>query len=344
MSATQSVQAKSDGSLPVVAVGALGGTISMTTDDSGKGAVPTQNADSLVGSLARRYRIAVETRDISLIGSPSMTIRLLLQALDYAHDAVDRGAAGVVLTHGTDTLAESAYVLSLLWDRPEPLVLTGAMRPSDAPGADGPANLTCALRCAADPSMRGLGVLVCFADFVHSATLCEKVDSTAVSAFASPGWGPVARVDAESVVHVMSPAFHFDALPAPSADAPVRIPIITAALDDDGSLLSLLNADTCDAVVVAGVGSGRMSVRAAEQAKRLVQRGVPVVFVRKPSHGTTTTACYAYPGSESDLIAGGLLPGGLLSAEKTRLLLHVLLQAGYRGEALAAELRRRCLA
>lgn len=172
-----------------VSVGALGGTISMTTDSNGTGALPSQGAASQVGALNAQYGISVAATDIALIGSPSMTLTTLLRALAFARLEVDKGACGVVLTHGSDTLSEAAFFLSLLWDREEPLILTGAMRPADAPGADGPGNLAGAIRCAAEPSMRGMGVLVFFADFVHSAMLCEKTDSTWVNAFSSPGWG-----------------------------------------------------------------------------------------------------------------------------------------------------------
>lgn len=328
---------------PLVAVGALGGTISMTTDDDGGAAMPTQGAATQI-SAARERGIRVKARDIALVGSPSMTIATLLEALDFARTAVDQGAAGVVLTHGTDTMAESAYLLSLLWDREEPLVFTGSMRPSDVPGADGPGNLAAAVRVAADPAMRATGVLVCFADLVHAATLCEKTDSTLVNAFSSPGWGPIARVDVEAVTRVMTPGYAFEPLPAPDPTMPVHIPIVTAALDDDGFAIRAMASAGAEAVVIAGAGAGRLSARAAEAAKTLVAQGTTVAFTRKTVHGVTTLGSYAYPGSEADLIAGGLLPAGLLSAEKTRLLLHVLLQAGYTGPRLAAELRRRCLA
>ncbi len=330
-----------------VSVGALGGTISMTTDSNGTGALPSQGAASQVGALNAQYGISVAATDIALIGSPSMTLTTLLRALAFARLEVDKGACGVVLTHGSDTLSEAAFFLSLLWDREEPLILTGAMRPADAPGADGPGNLAGAIRCAAEPSMRGMGVLVFFADFVHSAMLCEKTDSTWVNAFSSPGWGPLARIDAESITHVLTPAHRFKPLPEPNPDVVIDIPIVTAALDDDGAAITSLGRGSTgghEAIVIAGAGAGRLSARAAEEAKQLVRDGEIVVFVRKTSHGVTTTGSYAYPGSESDLIAGGLLPAGLLSPEKTRLLLHVLLQAGYRGKELARELRTRCLA
>ncbi|MFT9111363.1 MAG: asparaginase [Bifidobacterium psychraerophilum] len=331
----------------VVAVGALGGTIAMTTNTDDEGAIPTQGVESQTGDLAEKYGISTRTRDIALVGSPSMTIPTLLDALDFARHEVDDGACGVVLTHGSDTMAEAAFFLSLLWDREEPLIFTGAMRPSDVAGSDGPGNLAGAIRCAAESSLRGLGTLIYFADHVHSATLCEKTDSTWVNAFTSPGWGPLARVDAESVTKVLTPAFHFPPLPAPDRNVQVRIPVITATLDDDGCAIEAFatqGTPQVEAIVIAGAGAGRLSECAAKSAKRLASQGTVVAFVRKPVHGVTTTGSYAYPGSESDLIEGGLIPGGLLSPEKTRILLHVLIQAGYHGESLAHELRRRCLA
>src|SRR5215217_608995 len=114
--------------------------------------------------------------------------------VEVAAWARDRAADGIVVVQGTDTIEETAYLLDLLWDRPEPLVVTGAMRPPAAAGADGPANLLAAAVVAAAPASRDRGALVVVNDEVHAAARVRKTDTVAMHAFGSGAFGPVGRV------------------------------------------------------------------------------------------------------------------------------------------------------
>lgn len=328
---------------PTIAIGALGGTIASTsTAGDGSAVVPTLDAAALAAAVPGLAGVAsLRAETLAQLPSPSLDEATLLRALAWARAAVDDGAAGVVLTQGTDTLEESAFWLDLLWDRPEPLVLTGAMRAPDAAGADGPANLLAAVRCAVAPASRDRGVVVVMADEVHAARWVAKADSLAPHAFVSAPFGPLGRV-AEGEVRYAAPAVRTTPLPSPSEDAAAsRVLLVTTHLGDDGLLLSMVDVDRVDAVVVAGFGAGHVSASAAEQVGRLAA-SVPVVFATRTGAGPTGRAIYGYPGSEIDLQQRGAVGAGWLTPLKARLLLAALGATGpLEGARVAEEFARR---
>lgn len=331
---------------PTVAIGALGGTIASTSSvGDGSEIVPTLTADSLAAAVPGLGDVAhVRAATLATLPSPSLDEPTVLRTLAWARDAVDAGAHGVVITQGTDTLEESAYLLDLFWDRPEPLVVTGAMRSAQAPGADGPANLLAAVVTAVAPASRERGVLVAFADDVHQARWVAKTDALSTGAFRSPSFGPVGRC-VEGEVRYVAPALRIPPLTLPVgagvlAENP-RVPLVATYLGDHGHVLDALRAEDLDGLVVAGFGAGHVSAQAAEAVGRLA-RQVPVVFASRTGAGPTGRAIYGYPGSEIDLVARGALGAGWLSPVKARLLLWALALRGpvARGE-LAAELELR---
>jgi len=132
----------------------------------------------------------------SLLQLPSASLSFdhLLECLRWAEAKVDAGAVGVVLTQGTDTLEETAFFLDLYWDRPQPLILTGAMRTPAAVSADGPGNLLAAVQTAIAPGSRGRGVLVVMNDTIHAARWVSKADALSLHAFVSPDGGAAGRL------------------------------------------------------------------------------------------------------------------------------------------------------
>ncbi|WP_435770168.1 asparaginase [Nocardioides sp. SYSU DS0651] len=329
-------------STPTVAIGALGGTIAMTSAD-GSAVAPSLTAELLVQAVPAIGASAdIRAETLAMLPSGSLDERTVLAALGWARDAVDAGAAGVVLTQGTDTLEESAYLLDLFWDRPEPLVVTGAMRSPQSPGADGPANLLAAVRAALASTSRERGVLVVFDDEVHQARWVAKTDSMSTGAFRSPVFGPIGRhVEAEVVYGV--PAGRSGAIPLPDLagrlEQPLpRVPLLTTWLGDRGELLDLVTGsgpdgpdglDRPDGVVVAGFGAGHVSAAMADAVGRAAAM-LPVVFASRTGSGPTGRALYGYPGSEVDLVGRGAVPAGWLPPVKARLLLWALVLAGAR--------------
>lgn len=305
----------------------LGGTIFMTQDETGLRAAPDADTGA---DLARTLidAVAVTHEEITNVGSSSLRPAHLRAVLERGREAVDGGAAGVVVTHGTDTLEESAFLLNRWWDREQPLVLTGAMRPANAPGADGPGNLRDAVRTAAAPSARGLGVLAVFDAMVHPADRVTKNSSRSIDAFASDPSGPVALVDEEDLRLLYRPLEPSARLEGTIPETLPRVPIVMAGIGEDLDLIDALAPGSIDGLVVAGVGMGHVSAEAVPRVAGLVRAGIPVVVATRVATGGTSTRHYDYPGSEIDLIAKGAVMAGALPPQKARLLLQALLSAG----------------
>lgn len=324
-----------------LAVGAMGGTIGMAAPTPGAAAQPRLDADALVRGVPELAGLA-NLRTTTVCTKPSASVDLVdvLAALGWARAQVDDGAHGVVLTHGTDTLEETAYLLDLLWDRSAPLVLTGAMRQIDLPGTDAPANLIASARVALAAESRERGVLVVLNDEIHLAARVTKESSTALDAFASPGFGPAGHLHEHRPRFSAPPFLRRASLPAP-APGPVDVALVTAPLADDGRLVRAVLDAGYRALVVEGVGLGHVSADAFRELVTAVERGVVVVVASRTARGGTGRATYGYVGSESQLIEAGVVMAGELSGRKARLLLHVLLSAGFRDAELAAALEER---
>lgn len=327
---------------PAVAVGALGGTIAMTSTD-GRAVTPTLSADLLTAAVPGIADVAdLRAETLAMLPSGSLDERNVLSALAWALEAVAAGAVGVVLTQGTDTLEETAYLLDLFWDRTEPLVLTGAMRAPQSAGADGPANLLAAVRCAVAPASRDRGVVVVLDDEIHTARWVTKADSMSTAAFRSPVFGPIGRCVEDEIVYGV-PASRIDALPwsglAERLERPLpRVPLVATYLGDGGEVLELVDAARPDGVVVSCFGAGHVSAAMAEVMGRAASRA-PVVFASRTGAGPTGRAMYGYPGSEIDLVARGAIPAGWLPPVKARLLLWSLALIGESSpQRVAAEL------
>jgi L-asparaginase len=168
-----------------VIVLAAGGTISMTGEG---GATPAIDGEQLVAGLDN-----VEARTVVNVPSAHLTLADQVRICREARDAARRGA-GVVVTHGTDTLEETAMLCDVIHDAEAPIVFTGAIRPASQPGADGPANLVDAISVAASEAAAGMGVLVCFGGEIHHARCVRKTDTTSLVAFSSPQTGTLGRV------------------------------------------------------------------------------------------------------------------------------------------------------
>jgi len=312
----------------VITVFFLGGTISMATDASG-GAVATLGASDLLPSVPG---VDVTGVDFRRMPSASLGFDDLLALLADA-----RAAAGpVVIVQGTDTIEETAFFLDLLWDLDEPVVVTGAMRTPEQPGADGPANLVAAISVAASEDCRGLGALVVMDDQIHAARYVSKRHTSSTSAFLSPGYGPLGHV-VEGSVRIGMRVVRRPVLPVPSA-IDVRVAIVPIGLGEDGYFLP--SADRADGVVVAGVGGGHVPERLADRLGELAA-SVPVVLASRTGSGPVLTATYGAVGAEIDLIARGLVPAGELDPYKARLLLAILLAGNADGHTIAAEFSRR---
>jgi L-asparaginase len=271
--------------------------------------------------------VRVRVADVDRIPSADLTFRQLCDLLEQAGQAVRGGAAGIVVTQGTDTLEESAFLADLLWPHPEPLVFTGAMRNPTLAGPDGPANLLAAVRAAAQPGARGLGVLVAFNDELHAARWVRKAHATSTATFLSPDAGPIGRFEEDRVRLLALPARRKPlAVPGPEELALARVALHTAVLDQDGDELDAVDA-RYRGLVLAGFGVGHVTSRLVPALTELAAR-MPVVLCSRTGAGPVLHHTYGAPGSEVDLQRRGLINGGQLHPYKARVLLRLLLAAG----------------
>ncbi|WP_219823027.1 asparaginase [Nocardia cyriacigeorgica] len=304
-----------------IAVFALGGTIAMT--DNGSGAVtPTLSAEQLVAAVPGldAAGAAIEVIDFRQKPGASLTptdIAELAAAIHARLPEID----GAVVTQGTDTIEETAYLLDLLHTAPIPVVVTGAMRNPTLAGADGPANLLAAIRTAAAPALHDQGSLVVFNDEIHAADRVRKTHTTSTATFTSPNGGPLGYIT-ESQPHIFNRRAHRLALP-PTQPQSARIPIITTTLGDDSMVVDTL-APHIDGLVVAGFGAGHVPANLVAPLEGLATR-VPVILASRTGSGTVLSATYGFSGSEQDLLARGLIRAGYLDPLKSRILLHALL-------------------
>ncbi|MER1968501.1 asparaginase domain-containing protein [Castellaniella sp. GW247-6E4] len=309
---------------------ATGGTIS--TQPGAAGATPTLGA----GSLAAAARgaggdLTLSTRDVARVSGRSITPMVIWDLAQAVMDEIRAGADGVIITHGTDTLEETAYALSLLVETTVPLVVTGAMRVPGSPGEDGPANLAAAVAVASTPRFAAYGPVVVHQDEIHLARWATKIHSTRVAAFGSPTAGPVGMV-----VEGRAVAF-FGPLPSerlPRIAAPdKRVELIWAMTGSDGLMVDAIR-DRVDGLVVAGLGGGHVSTPVAEALLRAHAQGVAVILTSRCAAPQVLRNTYGGTGGEIHLLACGLVSGGTLSPTKARLRLLFGLAAGFTANEL----------
>lgn len=301
----------------------MGGTIAMAPSVSG-GIVPALGAEDLVASVPglAELDVTITTESLRALPSPSLGFGDLVALSERVQHEIAAGARGVVITHGTDTIEETAFFLDLTVPADAPVVVTGAMRHPHSAGPDGPANLYAAIRVALSDDARGLGTLVVMSDEIHGARFVRKSHTSSTGAFASPGFGPLGFV-VEGDPRIRGAARTGVTLGADPRVTDVRVGLVTVAMGDDGALLNRAG-DLFDGLVIAGLGAGHVPAAmvpvVAAQAAR-----IPVILSTRTGAGSVLRQTYGYPGSERDLLDRGLIQSGFLDPAKSRVLLTLLL-------------------
>jgi L-asparaginase len=298
---------------------ATGGTIASRRGAGGLSA--TTPAADLLAAAGSPAGVDVGVTDVTTVGSFALTLADLRRLVAEVRRCLSPDVDGVVVTHGTDTMEESAYLADLVHDDPRPVVFTGAQRPFDSPAPDGPANLAAALRVAASPESRDLGVLLCFDGLVLGARGVRKVETLRSAAFAAPGRGPLLRVADESVT-LLARAPRQAALPLDlDAELP-RVDVIACYLGADTALLHAAVAAGAAGIVLEAFGAGNVPPAFAEAAGGLVARGIPVLVCSRVPSGPVAPL---YAGGGASLARAGAVFAGDLSPWQGRLLLSAAL-------------------
>ncbi|MGU3294122.1 asparaginase [Williamsia sp. M5A3_1d] len=306
---------------PVIAVLGTGGTIASRYRVGG--VVPAVDVADLLRTGPRGDGIGdveLRPRTVLSLDSSAMTPEdqwTLVRAISTEFD--DPAVTGVVVTHGTDTLEESAMLADLVHDDPRPVVFTGAQRPSDADGADGPANLAAAVECAADPDSRSRGVLVAFGGRVLPARGTVKISASDLRAFdcTTPGLARP-RVD----VGARSPV-----------DA--RVDIVTVHPGFVPDVIGHLVSTGARGLVVAALGSGNVGPGVRDAVAGAIARGVPVIVSTRVPFGEVV-ATYGGGGGAVDLVAAGAVVSPWLRPPQARVALAALLSVGADPDAIAS--------
>jgi L-asparaginase len=231
---------------------------------------------------------------------------------------------GAVVVQGTDTIEETSFCWDLVLGGDKPVVVTGAMRASDEPGFDGPANLRDAVRIAASPVARGVGVVVSLGGTIEPADDVVKLHATALDTFSSPNGGSLGRVGPDGVTIFRARAGRRQVTTDHAAE---RVHLIVATVAMDASLLEAALDAGADGIVVAATGSGNTSPGLLASAERAIRAGIPVALASRCPAGRAT-AGYAFPGGGATWIRAGALPVGHLCALKARVALALGLGAG----------------
>jgi len=304
-----------------------GGTISMQADATGAVVTSQENPMNHVSNPLEG--IEVYALDLFNLPSPHIKPKHMLALYHKIKEEADH-YDGVVITHGTDTLEETAYFLDTMKIPPMPIVLTGAMRSSNELGSDGVYNYLSALRVASDDKAADKGVLVVMNDEIHAAKYVTKTHTTNVGTFQTPTHGPLGLIMKQEILYFKTaePRVRFDL-----EHIQGLVPIISAYAGMTDELIDMLDLDHLDGLVVQAFGAGNVPKETAQKLESLLQKGIPVALVSRCFNGIAEPV-YAYQGGGVQLQRAGVFFVKELNAQKARLKLLIAINTGLKGQAL----------
>ena len=303
-----------------------GGTISMKIDEKIKAAVPSLSAEEIMSMIPGVEEYAeIEAYTFSSMPSPHMTLETMLKLSKFTTELVERDDIdGVVITHGTDTLEETAYLLDLTVRTKKPVVVTGAMRSGSELGYDGPFNLATSICTAISDEAVGRGVLVCFNGELNSASEVTKANSMALNAFRTPNFGPIGIVDNDNVI------FYRDANYSEKYDVSEikkQVALIKCVVDMDSSYIDYLIEKGYGGIVIEALGRGNVPPKMVEGIKKATELNIPVVVVSRCFEGRVFES-YGYEGGGKQLKDLGVIFGDTLPGQKARIKLILAINSG----------------
>ncbi|MBR0713236.1 asparaginase [Bradyrhizobium liaoningense] len=324
-------------SLPRILVLATGGTIAGQADSRATGAYKSGQitGEQLVQSVPGLDKLAkLNAEQVSSIGSQDMNDKVWFALAQRIQQAFDKNEAdGVVVTHGTDTLEETAFFLDNVVKGDKPVVIVGSMRPATAVSADGPGNLYEAVQVAADPRSRGRGVMAVLNDKIEAARSITKTNTTSIETFVSPNGGPIGYVDTAGGIRFLAQSSSLKRAnyPLPASEPLPRVEIIYSHANMDSVPIEDAISHGAKGIVLAGVGDGNTSKQALEALEAAAKKGVVVVRSSRVRSGFVTR------NVEVDDDKNGFVVSEDLNPQKARVLTQLLIASGV---SAPAELQR----
>ena len=317
-----------------------GGTIASKPSDTGRSQSGALSGEQLLDQVTLPQGIEVTLEVVSILQKPSNAVTLndLAELHRQGRRALSRADVdGLVITHGTDTLEETAYFLSLTLPADKPCVITGAQRAPHQLGTDAFKNIADAIVAVASPKLSQLGCVVVFNESLFAARHVRKVSSFQLHGFDAPGVGALGYVDGQrlKLYHAATAI----APPIEGWDAPLpRVDIVPAYLDASPALLNACVESGAKGLVIDGLGRGHVPPNWMNAIEALVSAGVPIAVVSSCAQGPVNTS-YEFSGSLADLISAGVMALNDISARKARLALTLLLSSTPR-DALGDAMKR----
>lgn len=296
-----------------------GGTIAMKEDALTGGVTPDVANPLMDASVALPLDVELVVEDIFNLPSPQITPEHMLQLKERIQIAKIAGFDSIVITHGTDTLEETAFFLDTTIGNLLPIVVTGAMRSSNELGSDGLYNFESAIRVAACDKAVDKGVMVVMNDEIHSARYVTKTHTTNVATFRTPTLGPIGLVTKSRIL------FMQELLPAPHWDVDRvdgLIPIIKAYAGMHGELFTALARSSIDGLVIEALGAGNLPPDTLPPLQQMLDRGLPIVLVSRCFNGVAEPV-YSYTGGGRQLQEMGIIFSNSLNSQKARIKLLI---------------------
>lgn len=299
-----------------------GGTISMKKDEKLNAAVPIMTGEEILELTPGLSEIAdIDFYNFSMIPGPHMTPGKMLELARIIEDMCNNNYDGIIITHGTDSLEETAFLLDLIVQSTKPIVFTGAMKNSSELGWDGPSNLYSAIKVAVDDNSNNKGVLVVMNNEIHAASQVIKTDTNKLDTFKSCDFGPLGYIDDNKVfyyhLYLKHQSFTTNAIDS-------KVDLIKCACGMDSKLINWLIENGSHGIVIEGMGRGNIPPEMVEGVQNAIDNNIPVILVSRCQTGKALDS-YGYAGAGKDLTNRGVILGDNLSGQKARIKLMVAL-------------------
>lgn len=300
-----------------------GGTISMKIDPELHAAIPALNADEIVSTIKNIEDVAdYEIVNFANLPSPHITPAIMMDLYRVVSDKIsDPSIDGVVVTHGTDTLEETAYMLDLMVDSNKPVVVVGAMRNFSELGYDGSSNLSAAICTAISDSSRGKGVLVVMNNEVNAASQVTKTNTLSLDTFKSPEFGPLGIVDNDEVIYYRNMVSR---QVIGSGKLENKVGLIKSVPGMESDLIDFYIDSGYKGLVIEALGRGNLPPEMVPGIIRAIDNNIPVVLVSRCNTGRVLYS-YGYEGGGRHLRNLGVIFGGNLPGHKARIKLMLIL-------------------